>query len=303
MFIYAAARAEQLRSPGEKVILIYDKQSYEVRKELYRYDLTSLNISKDILIENETFENVIRGCGIERLMASLARKIVARLLNKGELFENVVLTVCQPFFNFWGSYCVGHKVQKVKKRITKNLICEGYFQSAAYFDDYKSVIQKELRVQVPLPTEKRKLLDKIESTNSVCVHVRKGDYNRLTQFQVCTPQYYNSAIKKLLELVDEPTFFVFSDDIKWCINNIDWVKNTVFVSEPIKDAGSDFSNPFIDMQMMYECKYFIMSNSSFSWWAQYLSEYNRKIVIAPSKWLAIKTVKDIYQDSWIIIKG
>lgn len=303
MFIYAAARVTQLRFPEDKVILVYDEQSYEVRKEVYKYDLSSLHISRDILVEDETFENAISKCGIERLTASIARKVVARLLNKSEFFESAVLTVCQPIFNFFGSYCVGWKAQKAKKYITKDLICEGYFQSADYFNDYKAVIQRELKVRLPFPEEKKHILDEIRSVNSVCVHVRKGDYNKLTQFQVCTQQYYNRAIKKILELVENPTFFVFSDDINWCIKNIEWKENTIFVSEPVCYNESDFNNPFIDLQMMYECKHFVISNSSYSWWAQYLSEYDGKIVIAPSKWMANKVVQDIYQDNWIKIEG
>ena len=191
----------------------------------------------------------------------------------------------------------------MKKNITKDLICEGYFQSATYFDDYKSVIQKELRVRLPFPKEKKQILDKIRNSNSVCVHVRKGDYNKLIQFQVCNPQYYNYAIKKMFDLVENPTFFVFSDDINWSINNIEWGENTMFVSESKEDDSSNFCNPFADLQMMYECKHFIISNSSFSWWAQYLSKYYNKIVIAPSRWKANKIVRDIYQDDWILIEG
>ena len=303
MFIYASARAEQLRSPEEKVILVYDKEALERRKKQYKYDLTSLNIAKDILLEKEIFENVIRKCRIiERLASSLARKIVARLLDKGDSFENVVLTVCQPLFNLFGSYCVGSKTQKVKKRLTKNLICEGYFLSAAYFDDYKSVIQSELKLRTAPPPEKKELLDKIHNSNSVCVHIRKGDYDKFKHYQVCTLKYYNDALNKMIDLVENPIFFVFSDNINWCMDNIDWGKNTVFVSEAEENDSSIFCNPFADLQMMYECKHFIISNSTFSWWAQYLSYNDHKIVIAPDRWKTNKIIKDIYQDNWIVIK-
>ena len=50
------------------------------------------------------------------------------------------------------------------------------------------------------------------------------------------------------------------------------------------------------------CKHFIIGNTSFGWWAQYMSKNKNKIVIAPSKWMRIDMPIDIYQDNWMIIE-
>ena len=44
-----------------------------------------------------------------------------------------------------------------------------------------------------------------------------------------------------------------------------------------------------------------MSNSSFSWWAQYLSDNEDKIVVAPPIWMPNDFVSDIYMDNWTIL--
>mgnify|MGYP000139365863 CR=1 FL=1 len=69
----------------------------------------------------------------------------------------------------------------------------------------------------------------------------------------------------------------------------------------------DLNNPdYVEMYLMSKCKHFIISNSTFSWWAQYLSTNESKIVIAPSRWgnLSYKgenVQTDIYEDDWILV--
>ncbi|MDE7271716.1 MAG: alpha-1,2-fucosyltransferase [Lachnospiraceae bacterium] len=79
-------------------------------------------------------------------------------------------------------------------------------------------------------------------------------------------------------------------------------KSTVFLQKRRKrnDISSSLK-AHEDLQLMYRCKHFIISNSSFSWWAQYLSDNQNKIVIAPKKWNKRDTVRDIYMDHWILI--
>ena len=63
----------------------------------------------------------------------------------------------------------------------------------------------------------------------------------------------------------------------------------------------DGCNELEKLTYMSICKHFILSNSSFSWWAQYLSDYKDKIIIAPDKWFAVDVPCNIYQPEWLLL--
>jgi len=156
---------------------------------------------------------------------------------------------------------------------------DGYWQNPGYF----SSIAEELRVRFApangLPASHQELWRRIKGSASVCLHVRKGDYVGHPELDVLDPDYYYRAIERLSEKVSEPRFFVFSDDIGWCRENLRTdAARTVFVDTfPGEKAEYDF-------RLMSECRHFIIGNSTFSWWGAWLGNDPRKIVIAPKRW-------------------
>ncbi len=110
--------------------------------------------------------------------------------------------------------------------------------------------------------------------------------------------YYSDAISYIGKHIKNPRFVVFSNDIVWCKNNMDYLdKNTVFVDW---NHGAD---SFRDMQLMSACAHHIIANSSFSWWGAWLGRNKNKIVIAPSTWQQTKTFdyRDLLPASWVKI--
>lgn len=172
----------------------------------------------------------------------------------------------------------------------------GYWQSPKFFNQIESKLQQELRVKTA-PSEKNKaMIKKIEQSNAVCVHIRRGDYVG-SSFDICTEAYYQKAMDIIASKVENPTFYIFSnssEDLQWIKENYHFDYNLVYV---------DLNNcDYEELRLMYTCKHFIISNSTFSWWGAYLSTYTDKVVIAPSKWnLDYEVVEDLYLDHWIKI--
>lgn len=174
----------------------------------------------------------------------------------------------------------------------------GGWQSEKYFKDISSVIRRTFKFP-GLNKINSEIAYEISNSNSVSIHVRRGDYlnaENITFQNCCTPIYYKNAINRIKNEVVNPKFYVFSNDIAWCRENlgledaryIDWNKG---------------KESYRDMQLMSLCKHNIIANSSFSWWGAWLNENTNKIVLAPSKWFDLPDcpMEDIYPNEWIKI--
>ena len=123
--------------------------------------------------------------------------------------------------------------------------------------------------------------DLLSSDGSVGIHIRRGDYlNHPVYKDICTYEYYAKAIALIQEKIKNPVFYIFSNDILWCKNNIEKLISGCKVVYVDWNKGED---SYCDMQLLMACKTLIIANSSFSWWAAYLNARN-PWVIAPKKW-------------------
>lgn len=158
----------------------------------------------------------------------------------------------------------------------------GVFQDEANFKDIRIILLKEF-TPINKPLESNAYLYRIiNQPDSVCVSIRRGDFlssNLKDFFYVCTPEYYYQAIALIRSRVEHPKFIFFSDEIEWVRKNIN-----IEDCECYYEGGDD--PVWEKLRLMYSCHHFIISNSTFSWWAQYLGQREGKIVVSPSKWYA-----------------
>jgi len=160
----------------------------------------------------------------------------------------------------------------------------GFWQSEKVFADISDEIRSDFKIDTLGGVVNDELLRQIEGTDSVGVHVRRGDYasDQATKGHhgLCSVHYYQSACLKIAEILPDATFFVFSDEPEWCKDNLD-------LGVPLQIVGvGDIRRPIDDLRLMSRCSHNIIANSSFSWWAAWLNSNPEKRVVAPLRWLA-----------------
>ena len=178
---------------------------------------------------------------------------------------------------------------------------DGYWQSHRYFDAIAPIIRSDLTLKDPLSKYLSILKSEISSTNSVSIHVRRGDYanNPVTTnyHGLCSLDWYQQAFGKMQSLVKNAKYFVFSDDPDWVTANLKLNAPTAYIL-PSADGKEAH-----DLYLMSQCKHNIIANSSFSWWAAWLNPNTQKNIIAPKIWFsgADHDTKDLIPNDWIRI--
>lgn len=183
-----------------------------------------------------------------------------------------------------------------------NTMLVGFWQNERYFAHIRPQLLKELEPTNPLSKVNQSLIKEMQATESVWMHIRRGDYvtSKLTQdfHGLKDLEYYQKSLETLLKKLpanrqEQVAIFVCSNDIPWCKQNLKLGFPIKFVENKL---GSD------DMRVVKHCKHDILANSSFSWWGAWLNQNPDKIVIAPKQWFRDKKANDeidIVPKEWI----
>lgn len=163
-----------------------------------------------------------------------------------------------------------------------NAYIVGNWVNPGYFSHVRNALLKELILKNPLSDTGQGVLNEIRDSESVSVHVRRGDYlNYQDKFVILGEEYYRHAVAIIKERTTNPKFFVFSDDSTYVKEKFGVLfgENVVYVSQ------YNFSD-FEDLSLMSACKHNIIANSSFSWWGAWLNQNQTPTVVAPKKYRA-----------------
>lgn len=162
---------------------------------------------------------------------------------------------------------------------------EGYWNNEMYFSGVKDQIRELYQFRnIRLTNYQSEILNDIETSESVSVHVRRGDYKKFPEaFPMCTPDYYRTAIELLSREGKKLKCFVFSDDLKWCRKELNFLPDVVFVENPVQNHA------YKDMMLMSRCRNNIIANSTFSWWAAWLNNNPARKIIYPESAMRVYT--------------
>lgn len=153
----------------------------------------------------------------------------------------------------------------------------GYWQSERYFDSIRDRLRSELRFANPLTGQAAKLAAEMQTVEAVCVHVRRTDFLTDPHQTTLTTSQIQQGVRAVEHRDLTPTLFVFSDDIDWCRQYVRVPGVSVhYVTD--KEIGPDTG---VHFQLMTHCRHFILSVSTFSWWASWLARHPNQLVLHP----------------------
>ena len=189
-----------------------------------------------------------------------------------------------------------HVSEELLQRPQDNTIYQGWWQSERYFSEISDQIRRDFSFKDELLPKSQLLFDEIRQTNSIALHVRRTDYLKVPSLNTTDRAYFLQAAERIANKVSDPFFYVFSDDIEWC-------EQQIKLDYPVRIVGHDLKGHKSGnhLRLMAACKHFIISNSSFAWWAVWLSDNPDRIVIAPRNWFhnPRQDTSDLVPKNWM----
>jgi hypothetical protein len=264
LFCYASARRLALANNAELVIdAISGFSTDHLYKRQYSLDIFHIDAPKANLWQRmEPFGRLRRGIK-RRLnkMLPLSRK--RYIFQEGVQFDPEILSL---------------RLQK------GDTYFDGFGQSEDYFSDIESIIRNDLAFKPPLDDQNQKVSTTIQSSNSVAIHVRWFNPGNQGSGDHVALQYYQEAISRIIAVVANPHFFVFSDQMAITKKLIGPLLSQYSVT--YVDHNDSEKMAYADLWLMSQCQHFIIANSTFSWWGAWLGEKkNISQIYAPGKYV------------------
>lgn len=188
----------------------------------------------------------------------------------GYEMKKIIHTIYRKFSGDCGLYLLENRNGEFFYNITLD-----FMKSPKLHQLIGEEVRKGLLFKEPTDEANIEYLKFIRLCNSVSIHIRRSDY--LQYNEDCYKYgYFNKCVKFIKSKVEDPVFFVFSDDLSWCKKNRVQLGLTEKDKVYFVDVNSG-ADSYKDMQLMSNCKHNIATKSSFGWWASFLNQNKNKI--------------------------
>lgn len=291
MFQYAFAKKIQ-ESRNDKISIYFGRVN-RIGGSDWKDDLQNFNVDEYKIETNIKF--LITKMSVRQKFFLFSYLLKCRTFKDADDLRNYQCTM-QNKLNENGLYWLrnGEFVPKISK--AKNIFICGHFEHYTFYVGMERKLRQIFIPKYPQLKINTNLYEIIDNTESICISIRRGDYLKLENRQkyfLCDKNYFDKAIETIRKRVPNATLIFFSDDI-------DWVKeNYKYDGEVYYEMAE---NPVWEkVRLMSRCKHFVISNSTFSWWVQYLSNNPEKIVVSPDKWKNNSNYKGLIDPKFITI--
>lgn len=249
---YAAAR--RLAHKHNTVLKLDISEFSKRRYKLFKYELGGFNITAEAATLKDFFALRMSSAKWYRWLYKGA-DILGVNLNKNYIIEKSSAEFDPSFLNFPDNV----------------YLVLGHWTSYRYFEDIETIIRQEFTPK-KIGKAAGEIIDDIKRNNAVSMHVRRGDFVGLG---VATDkEYYKEAISAVNARVKNPKFFIFSDDIQWVKENVNFNTPVKFISSV---PGITICEEIFLMSL---CPVNILSKySTFGWWGGFLGDKNKLWII------------------------
>ena len=279
LFQYAFAYTVA-KNTGQNLML--DVSFFE-KQTLRGYKLNQFNIKENEIIDIDE---------IPKRIISMKNKGINKLIR---IFPDFFL---QVYPQWWYLKETRYKYKHVNyDRLKKhNVYLDGYWQCEKYFAELREDLIEQFQLTKDLSNQAKAIKNRINTTKSVSVHIRRGDYTKIRysrHLYLLEKEYFYKALDEINQIVNNPTIFFFSDDIEWVKKEFGINSQYEFIQLTGENADLE------EFTLMRQCNHNIISNSTFSWWAAWLNTNSNKIIISPERYFGNR---DIIPQEWLKIK-
>lgn len=274
-------------------IIVHDFLKNARRTETGDPEINQFNLPKRVTYElsqeasrlEKRYINYLYGLGasaykarwkfLEKFAVNLAPLIFSRLLNKK---VKVIVARDLGDFDYTFPDC--------------DVVIVGYFQSWAWSTALGEWAESG-NLKLVAETENLPILRKKVEAFIICLHIRRGDYKYEPKIGLLSRDYFNKALEFLVGEKLNVEIWLFSDDD---LDLNEWV-DSKFISKVLRVPNAPTPLTF---QAMRNADAYVISNSTFSWWAARTSFTNSPIVVAPTPWFKeLNSPTGILPMNWI----